>query len=194
VNWLPFLQWFTPIVGGWTPGDKTVTFEIARDQNPAEEKTVTVGLNEPPPRKTIKTAALICFEDTFPGTAREASQDDLDFLINLTNDGWFGDSSEQWQHMANSVFRSVENGLPLIRCANNGVTCWIDGYGRVAQIFRDAHDSEYGPGFLTVEIPLLQSTQKSPPTFYNRHGDWFGWSCVWIAALMVGQKIIARKR
>ena len=48
--------------------------------------------------------------------AREAADDDTDFLVNLTNDGWFGESAAQWQHAAAALFRAVENGLPLIRC------------------------------------------------------------------------------
>lgn len=167
VKWLPFLKWFTPIVGGWTEGEKPVTFEVG----------------------AAKCATLICFEDTFASVARGATQDDLDFFVNLTNDGWFGDSSEQWQHMANSVFRCVENGLPLLRCANNGVTCLINAHGRVEKIFRTANGSEYGEGVLTAKIPLLASGQKSPATFYNRHGDWFGWSCVGITGLMLFRRL-----
>jgi len=194
VRWLPFLQWFTPITGGWTPGDKSVTFSISGLETAAENsfdrtnRIISIGPAAASPHQA-KSAPLICFEDTFPGVARDASQDDLDFLFNLTNDGWFGDSSEQWQHMANSAFRCVENGLPLLRCANNGVTCLIDGHGRIEKIFRDAHGSEYGQGTLTVEIPLLASAEKSAPTFYNRHGDWFGWGCVILTVSRLLRKI-----
>jgi apolipoprotein N-acyltransferase len=193
-NWLPFLKWFTPITGGWTSGDKPATFELERRTpfrraNDSDAQPAETLLGAP-----VKTSPLICFEDTFPGTTREAAQDDVDFLVNLTNDGWFGDSAEQWQHMAGAVFRAVENGLPLLRCANNGMTCLIDGHGRMIKIFRDAHGSEYGPGALTVEIPLLQSGEKSAPTFYNRHGDWFGWGCVGISIWMLGAKFLQRKK
>ncbi|MBW8863758.1 MAG: apolipoprotein N-acyltransferase, partial [Verrucomicrobia bacterium] len=128
VHWLPFLQWFTPITGGWSAGDKPVTFEmdglnqIPRTEFDATNKIISIGATVEP-RHSAKTAALICFEDTFASVTRDAAQDDLDFLVNLTNDGWFGERSEQWQHMANSVFRCVENGLPLLRCSNNGITC-----------------------------------------------------------------------
>ena len=69
---------------------------------------------------------LICFEDIFPHLAREYAEDDTDFLVNLTNNGWFGEGAAQWQHAAGALFRAVENGLPLIRCSNNGLTCWVD--------------------------------------------------------------------
>jgi len=195
VRWLPFLQWFTPIVGGWTEGTNTVSFPLEglnqRAESDPTNKIITLG-STVPARHSAKTAALICFEDTFAPVTREASQDDLDFLVNLTNDGWFGDSSEQWQHMANSVFRCVENGLPLLRCSNNGITCSINSYGRVETVFRDAAKNEYKTGVLTVEVPLLQSADKSPATFYNRHGDWFGWGCVGATLAWLGKRIIKR--
>ena len=173
MRWLPFVKWFTPIQGGFTPGKRAIPFEL--------------------PQLNVKASVLICFEDIFPHLAREYAEDDTDFLVNLTNNGWFGEGAAQWQHAASAVFRAVENGLPLIRCSNNGLTCWVDGRGRVRQIFRDANNTVYGPGFMTAQIPLLDPGEKRPPTFYNQHGDWFGWGCVGIAALMVMRRIL-RKR
>ena len=164
VQWLPFVKWLTPITGSFTPGGQPVTFALG-------------DLH-------VNAAPLICFEDTFPGTARASAGNDVDFLVNLTNDGWFGNSAAQWQHMATAVFRAVENNLPLIRCANNGVTCWIDASGRVRDIFRDPGGSVYGAGALTVDIPVTQSGAGRAPTFYHRHGDWFGWACVAVAVLV----------
>jgi apolipoprotein N-acyltransferase len=129
----------------------------------------------------VLVSPLICFEDVFPGVARKSANESLDFLVNLTNDGWFSESAEQWQHLANAVFRAVENGLPLVRSANNGITCWIDEHGRVRHIFRAASGSEYAAGSVTMEIPLRPSAEKSSPTFYHRHGDWFGWGCAVVA-------------
>jgi apolipoprotein N-acyltransferase len=196
VKWLPFLKWFTPIVGGWTPGDHAVTFPITGLDESTETSTNIIYLGAAgklpgTSRHQAKTACLICFEDTFPGVARDAARDDLDFFVNLTNDGWFGDSSEQWQHMANSVFRAVENGLPLLRCANNGVTCLINARGGIEKTFHDAKGSEYGQGFLTAKIPLLAADQKGKPTFYNQHGDWFGWACSVVTLGLVYRRIRA---
>lgn len=165
VHWLPFIKWFTPITGGFTSGDQPVTFALGDLR--------------------VHAAPLICFEDTFPGTARDSAGDDVDFLVNLTNDGWFGDSAAQWQHMANAVFRAVENNLPLIRCANNGVTCRIEASGRVREILKDPAGSVYGAGALTVDVPLTRSGHGRAPTFYHRHGDWFGWGCVVVAVLVL---------
>jgi apolipoprotein N-acyltransferase len=173
VRWLPFVKWFTPIEGGFTPGDRPVPFVL---DNP-----------------DLKTSVLICFEDIFPHLAREYADDDTDFLVNLTNNGWFGESAAQWQHAAGALFRAVENGLPLIRCSNNGLTCWVDAHGRLRQVFRDDHGTIHGAGFLTAEIPLLAPGQKRTPTFYHKHGDWFGWGCVGLAGLMVINRIPRRR-
>jgi len=195
VRWLPFLKWFTPIQGGWTAGDKPVTFELER--RPPTRPAGTIQITSQPDvvePTTVKCAPLICFEDTFPDSTQDSAQDNLDFLVNLTNDGWFGRSAEQRQHMANAVFRTVDNGLPLLRCSNNGVTCLIDRYGHLQEVFRDEQNTEYGPGALTVDIPLPTSAEKSAPTFYNRHGDRFGWACAIIAVLLLVRKnVFARK-
>jgi len=137
---------------------------------------------------------LICFEDIFPHLAREYVDDDTDFLVNLTNNGWFGESAAQWQHAASALFRAVENGVPLLRCTNNGLTCWIDQHGRLRQILRDSRGTIYGAGFMTAEIPLLGIGQRHGRTFYNQHGDLFGWGCVGVAALMLLRKIFWRRK
>jgi apolipoprotein N-acyltransferase len=130
----------------------------------------------------------------FPHVARKSVQADTDFLVNITNDGWFGEGSAQWQQAASAAFRAVENGLPLVRCANTGLTCWFDAHGRMREIFANATGSVYAAGFMTANIPLLTPGEQRAPTFYNEHGDWFGWSCVLIAvAAFVGSVVRSRR-
>ena len=63
--------------------------------------------------------------------------------------------------MAGGVFRAVENGVPLVRCCNNGVTCWMDATGRVRDIFKDQTGSVYGIGAMTIEVPLpVKNTRR----------------------------------
>ncbi len=162
---LPFLKWLTPISGGFTPGDRAVQFELS-------------DLH-------VETSVLICFEDAFPQLARQSVNDDTDFLVNLTNDGWFGEGAAQWQHAACAVFRTVENGVPLVRCANNGLTCWVDASGRIREKFVSGEHGIYGPGYMMARIPLLLPNEHRVPTFYRRHGDAFGWACVALAGLRV---------
>ncbi len=160
VRWLPFLKWFTPIQDGFTPGEKSEVFAL---------KNLSVRL-----------APLICFEDTFSasGRAAAAADDNLDFIVNLTNDGWFGEGAEQRQHLANAVFRAVETGLPLIRSCNNGVTCWLDAHGRIQKTFAAAAGSEYAAGAFTFDLPLRPAGEKYTPTFYQKHGNIFAWLCM----------------
>lgn len=150
---LPFLKWFTPIDGGFTPG---------KDQTPFEIKEL--GLS---------ASMLICFEDIFPHFVRTGVSDDVNVMINLTNNGWFGESAAQWQHAANAVFRSVENHRTLIRCSNNGLTCWATPWGQQT-ISNFGEGDVYREGFDIVDVPIL----NLPRTFYSRHGDVFGWACV----------------
>ena len=159
----PFLNYLTPISGGFSAGKKAVVFEM----------------KDPP----AKWGVLICFEDNFPHLAREYAGEETDFLLNLTNDGWFGKGAAQWQHAANSVFRAVENGRPLVRCTNNGLTCWIDRQGRIRQIFRGKNGTVYEEGFLSVLIPRNGRMERT--TFYNSHGDIFGWSCLVLTTLVL---------
>ena len=121
------MKWFTPITGGYTSGTRLNQFSLAGHQ----------------------LAPLICFEDTFPHHVRDHVNADTDLLVNLTNDGWFGQSAAQWQHLASAALRAVENGRPLLRCCNNGITCWIDAQGRMRQLLQSTQGSEYDAGFAT---------------------------------------------
>jgi apolipoprotein N-acyltransferase len=202
VRWLPFIKWFTPITGSFASGDRVVPFEMninperrppARHESNADIPGAGSETGVPNDLH-IKTATLICFEDVFPELTRKYAQDDTDFLVNLTNDGWFGDSAAQWQQAAAAVFRAVENGVPLVRSANNGLTCWVDANGRLREIFRDKTGSVYGVGAMTIELPLSQPGEKRAPTFYNQHGDWFGWLCVGVTGILFVVKIARQSR
>jgi apolipoprotein N-acyltransferase len=169
LSWLPIVKWLTPIPDSYQFGDSPELFPLEDFQ--------------------ISASPLICFEDLFPQTGRAAAGTGADFLVNLTNDGWFGQSAEQWQHEIGGIFRAVENGVPLLRCCNNGITCWVDAKGHEREIFNDQNNSVYGAGTMIFDLPL----QKHQPTFYTRHGDWFGWSCAGIALIFLGFKVAALK-
>jgi apolipoprotein N-acyltransferase len=171
VRWLPFMKYLTPVQGGFTPGKKAVPFYL--------------------PDLHVKTSVLICFEDIFPHLSRRSVDDDTDFLVNITNNGWFGESAAQWQHGTTAIFRAVENGVPLLRCSNNGLTCWVDQFGRIRQVFRDANGTIYGEGAMMAGIPL-SATGTHERTFYTAHGDIFGWACVAWMVVLVGRKVVGR--
>jgi apolipoprotein N-acyltransferase len=182
VKWLPFIKWFTPITGSYTAGDHPVQFKLERRSPTRPDSDLNQSKAEPRALDQFQTSVLICFEDVFPHLARKSVQPDTDFLVNITNDGWFGEGAAQWQQAAAATFRTVENGVPLIRCANTGITCWIDAHGRWMQNFTDSKGGVYGVGFMIATVPL---PGKHPQTFYNLHGDWFGWACVGFTGLML---------
>jgi apolipoprotein N-acyltransferase len=162
-RWLPFMKYLTPVGGSFAAGVRARPF--------------------PMPDLRVTTSVLICFEDTFPHVARADIQPDTDFLLNLTNNGWFGESAAQWQHAANAVFRAVENRIPLVRCANNGLTCWVDAYGGMHDVYFPGSTDVYAAGYKTADVPLLPTGELRSPTFYTRRGDWFGWGCVSVVGL-----------
>ncbi len=115
--------------------------------------------------------ALICFEDSLPYLARRAAHAGATWLINQTNDSWFDPDCGSAQHLANAVFRCVETRLPMLRCANTGLTCAIDPYGRVTRTLEPRTE-----GFQVAEI--VPSDPDRPATFYVRFGDLFAQACL----------------
>jgi len=199
-DWLPFLKWFTPIQSGFTPGKEPVAFEFAglrTGDSPSERGSATRSAPESSnplrltePRSKLRAGLLICFEDVFASAARESAAD-ADFLLNITNDGWFGESSQQFQHAAHSVFRAVENRRPVVRCTNNGLTCWVDETGFMHDLgVGDAADV-HGTGFRVVKLAVPAGSRE--PTFYQRHGDWFGWGCVFAALGLLARSRLRRR-
>ena len=172
-EWLPFLRMFSPVGNGFTPGKEPVWFETRAPHN-------------------LRVGPLICFEDIFSDLAREHVDENTDFLLNVTNDGWFGAGSQQWQHAANAAFRAVENGVPIVRCANNGISCWADEFGILRETaFADGR-SEYAAGYRIVKLPRQRPESWPARTFYNRHGDWFGWGCVLVSLILAGHARLRR--
>jgi len=171
VDWLPFLKWFVPAGSGYTPGKGPVQF---RTENP-----------------DAQFSALICFEDVFPQEARRHVLAGTHFLLNLTNDGWFGKGAAQWQQAAAALFRAVENGVPLVRCSNNGLTCWIDPWGRIRQIA--VPENIYGPGVVQATVPLYSSEERGR-TFYHEHGDLFAWVCAGLAGWLLARSLARRHK
>lgn len=124
---------------------------------------------------------LICFEDTIGSLARKFVRPNVpQLIVNVTNDGWFWESSESAQHLANARFRCIELRRPMIRAANTGVSCFIDEVGSLydresKQTFeRKIVDDVSGSTFVTGTLPGTIRMQKNPPmTIYARFGEWF---------------------
>ncbi|HTI69737.1 MAG TPA: apolipoprotein N-acyltransferase, partial [Candidatus Limnocylindria bacterium] len=170
-KWLPFLHWLTPIGSSFTPGDDPTYFNFAE-----------AGLEASP---------LICFENVFPHGLRDQVRPSTDFLLELTNDGWFGEGCAQWQHAAHSAFRAVENGVSLVRCTNNGLTCWFDRAGVMRDLFVGNGGSVYGEGWESIGLPR---NGGALPTLYRARGDWFAWACVVMAGWSFLRARLASRR
>ncbi len=151
----PFLQAFTPMTRDIVPGKKETIFEL-------------------PPRsggRPVRFGTLICYEDVFAGLCADFRRKGADFLVNLTDEGWYDIPGELGQHLAMATFRAVETRTTVVRDANTGISCFIDPRGRVyARLPRHTAGS--------LAAPLRLSTQMTP---YVRYGDVFGVLCLMLS-------------
>jgi apolipoprotein N-acyltransferase len=155
-NWLP-LQKITPGSFDYTAGPGPRTIDLP-------------GL---PP-----FAPLICYEIIFPGAAVD-EQARPDWILNVTNDAWYGRSSGPYQHFAIARTRAVEEGLPLVRVANNGISGVVDGVGRVtARIDLDT------VGYADLPLPAAHAQ-----TLYARTGDWTFLALLFLGAIPVAFRV-----
>ena len=118
--------------------------------------------------EVLSMGPLICFEDTVPGLSRNAVRAGANLLVLMTNDAWFNGSIEPVQHLNQSVFRAVENGVPMVRAANSGVSCVVDAVGRVTRLESGGAVADFS-GFMVRQVPVLAQPLASP---YTRCGDW----------------------
>jgi apolipoprotein N-acyltransferase len=119
---------------------------------------------------------FICYEAVFADEVRQFARLGAEVLVNISDDGWYGDTSAAWQHLNMARMRAIENRRWILRDTNTGVTAVIDPYGRVRQsIPRHALDA----------LPA-QFGFRDDITFYTAHGDVFGWLCAILAAGIAG--------
>jgi apolipoprotein N-acyltransferase len=157
---LGFVQ-LTRVHGGFIPGTRRRTMEVP----------------QAPP-----ALPLICYEAIFPGDIA-ASGDRPGWIINLTNDGWFGNSTGPYQHLQQARLRAIEQGLPLVRAANTGISAVIDPLGRIV--------AELGLGLEGVLDSTLPAA--NPPTIYARTGDIPAAIIVALALIVVVRRRMAKK-
>ena len=166
-QWLPGAASIGGLVGEFTPGDKYTLM----------------------PFGDRRAGVFICIEAAYPWIARRLSSDGANVLINISNDGYLGPNAVMRQHLANAIFRAAENGKPLLRVTNTGLTALISDRGEVLDLT---------DGF-EQDVRLWRAPQStSSNTFYTRHGDLFVQICtaitlvVFIAILFGGRRSFGR--
>ena len=132
----------------------------------------------------MKLGVFICYESVFPGEVRQFAQQGAQVFVNVSNDGWYGDSGAYAQHLNQTRMRAVENDRWLLSSTDTGVTASIDPWGRVvAQIPRKERAALVAPYALT-----------SVTTFYTHHGDWFPFLCAIISLGALFLRFACRKK
>ena len=151
------LKWSVGI-SGWGLGKDTVVFQLRSRTGEA-----------------FQFGGLICYESVYPDFVRDYVRRGADFLVVITNDSWWGNTSGAYQHMAFNAFRAVENRRSVVQCANGGISGYCDPLGNIQKT--------------TTLYSALQYSVKieagNEATFYTRHGDIFGICCTSIAGLVV---------
>jgi apolipoprotein N-acyltransferase len=114
---------------------------------------------------------FICYESIFPDEVRQFADQGAQVFVNISNDGWYGDSGAYAQHLNQTRMRAVESNRWLLSATDTGVTASIDPWGRVvARVPRKERTTLVAPYALA-----------SDTTFYARHGDWFAYGCAIIS-------------
>ena len=126
----------------------------------------------------------ICYEVIFPDEVRQGIVDGAEFLVNVTNDAWFGRTSAPYQHLVMSAFRAVENDVYMVRAANTGVSAVIEPSGRIARATALYTDAAF----------VARIGRRGGGTFYTHYGDVFAWACSAAAVAFVAAGLRGRRR
>ncbi len=125
---------------------------------------------------------FICYESIFGDEVRQFVRNGADVLVNISNDGWYGDTSAPWQHLNMVRMRAVENHRWVLRATNTGVTASVDPYGRVV---------EAAPRHIRTSIRVGFGYEQDI-TFYTAHGDLFAYLCAFVTAAALGLSLRSR--
>lgn len=165
-DWFPFLKDWFPEAGDFRPGRTVEVFEWGR-----------------PGQDPVRVGVMICYEDIIPAFTRRLHEKQPHFLVNITNDAWFGRTTEPYQHLSLATFRAIENRRFLVRATNTGVSAIVDPVGRILQA-----TSLDRPEVLVADVARLQGE-----TPYQRYGDVFAWACSGLGVLLVLASFLRRR-
>jgi apolipoprotein N-acyltransferase len=170
LHFLSFPQWGVGI-GGWGIGKDTTVFTLLLKDS-----------------TRVKFSNLICYESIYPTFVANFVRKGAEFLIIITNDSWWKDSFGPYQHQRYAVFRAIENRRWIARCANGGISCFVDPYGNVID--------ETNMYATTTVISSIRT--RNDLTFYSRYSDVFANVCLFISGFIImatfGKKIYTKVR
>jgi len=147
-----------------------------------------VGDLDPGTRRSVFTTGghtygtFICYESVFGDEMRQYAQMGADVLVNISDDGWYGDTSAAWEHLNMVRMRAIENHRWVLRATNTGVTAAIDPYGRVVVSAPRHRRTSVRAGF----------NYEHDITFYSAHGDLFAYLCALVTAGGLGFGLLRR--
>jgi apolipoprotein N-acyltransferase len=164
---IPWLHLKVPEVGNYLAGKKFTVFDV-------------------PP---FRFGVTICWENIFPDLVREFVRHGAQFIVNVTNEAWFGPGAAPHQFLSMSVFRAVENRIFVVRCANTGISCFIDPCGRVLDRVRDQR------GVDIFVSGVLQGTivAACAKTLYAMFGDWLVLLCLMLSLTILLFALVRRR-
>jgi apolipoprotein N-acyltransferase len=151
--------------------------EFIADLEPGSEAVVFPGPPAP-------FGVVICYEGIFPALLRDFVRGGARFMVNMTNDGWFGRTSGPGQHLGMYPLRAVEHRIAIVRDANTGISAFIAPSGRIVQRME-----LFGRGVLTESVPLRRVT-----TLYTRLGDWLAGLSAAVSAGVLALAYASRPR
>ncbi len=160
-DWFPFLKDWFPEAGDFRPGRTVEVFELGE----------------------TRIGVMVCYEDILPAFTRRLHARRPHLLVNITNDAWFGRTTEPYQHLALATFRAIENRRFLVRATNTGVSAVVDPVGRVVQ-----STSLERPEVLVAQVARLEGE-----TPYQTYGDVFAWACCGVAGLLALAGFLRRR-
>jgi apolipoprotein N-acyltransferase len=134
------------------------------------------------PGSDLPFGVFICYESIFPEISRALAAGGASFLVNTTNDAWFGETAAPYQHLSMAVLRAVETGLPIVRVANTGISALISPRGRV----------EGATALFETVTKVVSVIPGKGTTFYVRHGDWFLVLCALFLVGTVAMRLQSR--
>lgn len=164
---LPFDEMFPALQklnfgqGNFTPGKEYKVFEISK----------------------AKFSTLICFESIFPRISRKFVRQGAEFLVNITDDSWFGRTPGPYQHAQQAILRAIEYRISVVRCGNTGISFFVTPKGEVKEETK----------IFTQRVFKLNIPTRKGLTLYARLGDWFAWLCVGLTFWLLNLRLMLKK-